>query len=133
MIEISIERKDAIKNYIFPKIWALNPTGNFEQVSDYLVEKEKLLSPRYTAEIICQKYVDYYNKWSYEHDGQEERYISKDDKLIDIYQFLVKNMFHNDYSVARKGRDQYLFGDWSKEKLQQSVDEFLRKMSYGRK
>jgi hypothetical protein len=132
-MELSEQRKEDIATYVASCIWPLNPTGSLAKTIDTFIDTEKNRAPEYVAETIGAKYIDYFNKWQNEHDGQEEKYIGKDDKLLDAYSFLIKRGYMQEYAIAKKSRDFYLFGLKSKDELTESLNAFNTKMSHGRK
>ena len=133
MIDLTQERRDYIREWVTDNVWILNPTGQYERVIELFIDLEISHSPTYTTEIIGKRYIDYFNKWINEHEGIEERYIGKDDKLLDIFSFLNKRWYEREFAIAKKGRDFYLFGIKSKDELLASLTQFNTRMSHGRK
>jgi hypothetical protein len=127
------QRKQDISDYVRLQIWPLNPSGNFNNVLDLFISIDASDAPVYTAEIVGQRYIDYFNKWSYEHTDIDERYIRSDDKLLDIIAFMMKRGYQNEYSIIRKGRDFYLFGDMLKEELKSKLVAYKKSIAHGRK
>ena len=133
MTEISEKRHAEIIKYVDLYIWRLNPSGSEEKVANIFCSVEKANSPTYTAEKIGQRYIDYFNKWTTEHSDQEERFIGKDDKLMDPYSFMIKRMYENEFSIVRKPRDYYLFGNMLKNDLMIAVTAYKEGIKHGRK
>jgi len=133
MNELRAERIAEITEYFVDNIWELNPSGNFDQIINIFCEVERIYYPTWTCEKVGQRYIDYFNKWQLEHIDQEEKYIGKDDKLMDIIAFITRRGYEKEYAIVKKGRDFYLFGNDTKESLLSSVGKFNEKMSHGRK
>lgn len=96
------------------KLYSLHPIGNAEMY--YGIVEEKIGSKLHTGEILTfemlvKRYTDYLSYLKPFNDIKDKQYIKKDKVIKPIGEYLVLNMYNDDYSaVVGTPNDNYLFG-----------------------
>lgn len=91
----------------FDEIWNLNQNGDKEM---YYFKFVGVVESGISPDTIFEKYNEYIISKS---ELQNGKYTSKTDRIVDIYDFLAKEMYKQSFSppqVRNADRDAYLYG-----------------------
>lgn len=115
--------------------WSINPSGDFNatfNVLNFHVQNFPDTNGKsLTFEYIHNKYKEYFEYHSTKFKNVEEKYISKADKLKDIYSFIDGFMYNLEFNViiSFPERDEYLFGKHKLDNLYKKYEEFTKRIA----
>ena len=103
-----------------------DPTNLYSYIVKNFIEQPQLTADgnHLSFNLIVEKYAKYKEWWFAEH-GDKGKYLSKDEKLVSITQFLIKRMYDRTFVIRIKSRDEYLFGSHDELKLINKLKSFL--------
>jgi hypothetical protein len=109
-------------------IWALNPAGDYRDTMTVisieigsqgnglgLVNGQPI-----SANLIRKSYENYLNYWKQLYGRKDPRYISKDNQLKSIKDFVIAKDYTREYNTFRTPRDMYLFRDMSDDEIKKN-------------
>lgn len=108
----------------FNRLFNLGPDGADPNATyNYLVNN--ILSEKWYTfnkelvdfNFILIKYKQYKKWWQSKFGKQDAKYLRADDKMKNVYVFLIKSMYEQSYVVETNERDEYLFGGWNLDNL----------------
>lgn len=92
-----------------------NPNEAFSLIYQLTRQEENITydNERLTYRIIMDKYKEYISWWNRKYANSDERYIPKDKKKHDLYDFLVTKKYNEMFVdiTPNADRDPWLFGD----------------------
>lgn len=118
------------KEKFLEEIYSLNPSGNPELIYNYIIknfineQKFTFSNDLVTINLIIRKYKSYLFWWEVVH-GKKGKYLSKEDKKVNIDTFLIKEMYEQDFIIPFSNRDNYLFGKNTDNDLRNKINDFL--------
>jgi hypothetical protein len=96
------------------KLYSINPVGNAEI---YYSQMLKVLGTKLydgkilTFELLVKRYQEYFNYMFPFNNIKEKQYIKKDKEIKGVGEYIILNMYRNDYSqLMVTDNDFYLFG-----------------------
>jgi len=115
-------------------IFNINPSGNLEDSYKILIDsidldiKNNSLRPEdnnpYTFNYLIKKYDSYIKWWRHTYGDAEEKYIPKDDRLKNVYNWINDNTYKEIYSIKKNYLNDYIFGGFSEEVLLEKLKIF---------
>jgi hypothetical protein len=115
----------------FEELWKINSDGNKRTTYDavkIIINKEYLDFNHvpYTIKTIAESYQEYMSYWTASFGQTEPRYVSNQNKLKTIYEFINTLSFQKTWKIPDSNRMGYLFGGLSKKYLDKRYEEYLK-------
>lgn len=118
----------------FQKIFKLNPSGNPQEIFNYLsaecfTNSNGLIAYGFdkkplTVNILYEKYKEYVRWWNCTHGKKDQKYIRTEDKKLDLKWFVIQAKYNESFVIEQNQRDKYLFGNMSLQDLTNGINQF---------
>jgi len=107
----------------------LNPKGNILSAWTNLIYQvnndiKNAHGDRLVLEDLIESYQKYLIYWKRSFAQQDEKFISKENKLMDPESFIMTRSYQSIWNATRTTRDEYLFGDTSESYRDTKLTEF---------
>jgi len=124
-----LEYKEVYDRFV-TEYFGLNPQGHVLQAWTNILyqrnngEKNSQGEPL-TLEDLIQSYTDYLIYWNRTFANLDEKFIPKDNKLMNPEEFISRRAYHNLWNSAITSRDLYLFGRTTEAYRDEKLNKFL--------